>query len=162
MVTKTYVIEDCLLANFDRTDTFNLSGVVFNHIYTMPSEMDCVIEADIKSSNASQFGLVLKESNNQTNNQYIRVGVEGSNVKGSTITSNQYTHSSYLETKASNNVSFPVKIEYKNGVISGYVDNGIVETHSKTFTPLYVMILAWNKTGRTVTVSNLKIKPLMV
>lgn len=125
----------------------------------MPSEMPVEITANIKSSSVKQYGLCLKEGNNSTNNQYIRVGAEGT-YKGATITSTQYTQSNNTTSTPSANVSFPIKITYDGTNITGYIDGVSVISHSKTFNPLYVMLLAWGVTGRTVTVTDLKVKPL--
>jgi hypothetical protein len=125
----------------------------------MPSEMPVEITANIKSSSVKQYGLCLKEGNNNTNNQYIRVGAEGT-YKGATITSTAYTQSNNTTSVPSSNTSFPIKITYDGTNITGYIDGASVISHSKTFNPLYVMLLAWGVTGRTVTVTDLKVKPL--
>ena len=159
MVTKTYVIEDCLKVISSQTVTATSTGVVFTKLYGLSSEIPVEVSCDIKSSKTVKFGLVLKEGDNQTNNQYIRVGAESPN-KGATITSTQYTQTNNLTTSATANTSFPVKITYDGTDITGYVDGNSVISHSKTFSPLYVMIIHWSENSRTVTVSNLKVKPL--
>ena len=158
-VSETYAIEDCLLVKASHSETYSTTSVTFRHIYSMPSEMPVEITANIKSSSVKQYGLCLKEGNNNTNNQYIRVGTEGT-YKGATITSTQYTQSNNTTSTPSANVSFPIKITYDGTNITGYIDGVSVISHSKTFNPLYVMLLAWGVNSRTVTISDLKIKPL--
>jgi sucrose-6-phosphate hydrolase SacC (GH32 family) len=159
LVSEIYAIEDCLLANHTQTETYSSTGVIFRPIYNMPSEMPVEITGNIKSSSAKQFGLCLKEDNNQTNNQYIRAGAEGT-YNGATITSNSYTQSNNTTSRPTANVEYPVKITYDGTDITGYIEGSSVISHSKTFGANYVMLLAWGVSGRTVTISDLKIKPL--
>ena len=131
----------------------------FYNLYSIPSGLsDFEVTAKINATIYSRFGLVVKQDNNNLAQDYCRLGVEFGNYASDIVHTSEDvvtpTTTPYVANK-----TISVKYAYQNGVLSTYIEGEQLHSTSINFNPLYVMLIHWN-TGKSVTVTDLKIKPL--
>ena len=157
--SEIYVVEDCVEYIDSLTHQFVGTSVQFYNLYSLPSGLsDFEVTAKINATIYSRFGLVVKQDNNNLAQDYCRLGVEFGNYASDIVHTSEDvvipTTTPYVENK-----TISVKYAYQNGVLSTYIEGEQLHSTSINFNPLYVMLIHWN-TGKSVTVTDLKVKPL--
>lgn len=160
LVSKTYEICDAIKYIDEVTKTHSSSSVGWYNLADLGANIgDCEISATLKSTNSAGIRLDLATSNQYENKNRIVLGTYTTSDKfisryDATGTENYYrTEESYTA-----NTDLSVKIVRQNGNLVCSIDN-----NNHTFSDLsnlrYIGLTLWSS-SKTVTVTDLKVKPL--
>ena len=159
--SESFAIEDCKKYISSYSKSFTGTGLSFDNFYDMGSTYNCSVEFKliISSSTGTNGGFVFKQDNNNDNYNYLRIGSQG-NIREAVLrnTSGADTQSA-TGSSYSSNQEIKGKITYESGTIKAYLDDTLKITNTATFNPRYISLISWS-TSKTVTVNDLKIKPL--
>lgn len=160
LLTKTYEICDAIKYIDEVTKTHSSSSVEWYNLADLGTNIgDCEISATLKSTNANGFRLDFANSNQYENKHRIVLGTYNTGLKFISRydvngTENDYsTQVSYIA-----NTDLSVKIIRQNGNLICSIDN-INHTFSDLSNLRYIGLTMWSS-AKTVTVTDLKVKPL--
>lgn len=165
-LTKTYAIEDCTYWNAtgctftsnSTTDRVEPTGLEAFE-YTPPSHWQLSFDL-YDDSNSKRFYLVSKPQSSSSSNKY---GV-GADTNSSTHNVAMVLRTTTSASQQGNSSDYPAHIRWEidNGTTKGYVGNTLVRTDSVNWWGSYApYIFKWGIWAKgTVTVTNIKIKPL--
>lgn len=159
LVSETFVVEDC----WKNIPTYSKTGTeLMQNVYTFDSvPTDIIIEADLSATNR-QYRLVYSTTTNNTENRAIAFGVGGSDNRGLVINTGSGSTSVPYDTYTSYSTPFACKIVKNGNNVSMYIDDNLVGTYNVSAIASslkYIHINSWSS-SKTVTVTNLRIKPL--
>ena len=160
-VSVSYVIEDCVKYIDSYSKAFN-GTTAYQSLYdTSTTSNNLELTAKLKSTGNKGFGLLFSKTGSSTSN-ILREGVTGSSITHCTVNSGSDDTTTTGNTYSANSdMNIKIKIKSDNSY-EAYIDNTLVKsgTSSVISQLRYVEIMSWNSSSQTVTITDLKIKPL--
>ena len=159
LVSKTYSIQDCLKYIDSYSKTFSTSSVEWDNITDLGSSLgDVEITCKLKSTNIKGFRIDLSKTNQYENKSRVVLGANSSGLEllveyNDSGTGDSHTYSAYTVNTDAN-----CTIHREN-------DNIVLTMDSNTYTfpdvsnLRYIGFTNW-ETSKTLTVTDLKVKPL--
>lgn len=156
---QTYTIEDCP-EYYPSQYTLQASSERIENQITLLTQGDIIVEGELSATNKG-YGVELGTTSS-TDYNYVRIGVGGANNRGGGICINPDNQNLVLyDTYTSYSTPFVFKFVREGSTYSLYINDELVttQTNSTISNAQYLRLHSWS-TSKTITLSNVKVKPL--